>query len=188
MFKNSRFTGAFDNQHGKSAGGLFKSSSVHFCYIYSSLPSPLSRKKLLLLTWKIFGLLVNTLAANEKYPVLNREYLTIPIQMELSQKQKTFSEFFAAFLKSYWNFERFEEKKMSFIAFVFSKLQTLKTWLDKCLKSPVLEDLFASNMVNVPEEISKCITSPLSCSLITAKFIELEKVSLIDIKNLRTAC
>ena len=77
---------------------------------------------------------------------------------------------------------------MTLTGFVFPKLRTLKTWLDKCLKSPVLEDLFASNMVNVPEEISKCITSPLSCSLITAKFIEFEKVTIIDMKNLRTAC
>ena len=26
-----------------------------------------------------------------------------------------------------------------------------KTWLDKCLKSPVLEDLSTGNMVNVPK-------------------------------------
>ena len=77
---------------------------------------------------------------------------------------------------------------MTLIAFVFPKLRTLKTWLDKCLKSPVLEDLFASNMVNVPDEISKYITSRLSCLLITAKFIELQKVSLIDMKKLRSAC
>ena len=77
---------------------------------------------------------------------------------------------------------------MTLTAFVFPKLRTLKTWLDKCLKSPVLEDLFTSNMVNVPEEISKCITSPLSCPFITAKFIELEKACLIAMKNLRTAC
>ena len=30
--------------------------------------------------------------------------------MQLSQKQITFSQFFAAFLKSIWNFERFEKK------------------------------------------------------------------------------
>ena len=29
--------------------------------------------------------------------------------MQLSQKQKTFSEFFAAFLKASWNFERCEK-------------------------------------------------------------------------------
>ena len=54
----------------------------------------------LLLTHQIFWLLVNTLAADEKYPVLNRDNLMIPIQMQLSQKQKTFSQFLAPFLKS----------------------------------------------------------------------------------------
>ena len=51
-----------------------------------------------------------TLATDEKYAVLNRENLTIPIQMQLSQKQKTFSQFFAAFLKSRLNFEYFGKK------------------------------------------------------------------------------
>ena len=60
----------------------------------------------------------------------------ISIQMEWSQKQKTLSEFFAAFLKSKLNFEDFE-KKMTLIDFVCPKLPTPKTWLDKCLKSPV---------------------------------------------------
>ena len=49
---------------------------------------------------QVLGLLVNTLAADEKYPVLNRDNLTIPMQMQLSQKQKSFSQFFAQFLKS----------------------------------------------------------------------------------------
>ena len=31
--------------------------------------------------------------------------------MQLSQKQKTFSKFFAAFLKSSWNFEHFDKKE-----------------------------------------------------------------------------
>ena len=56
------------------------------------------------------GLLVNTLAVDEKYPFLNRDNLTIPIQMKLSQKQKTFSEFFAAFLKYSLKFKHFEKK------------------------------------------------------------------------------
>ena len=55
------------------------------------------------------GLLVNTLAVYEKYPVLNRDNLTIPIQMHLSQKQKSFSQFFAQFLKSRLNFIDFEK-------------------------------------------------------------------------------
>ena len=56
------------------------------------------------------GLLDNTLGNDENYPVLNRENLTIPIQMQLSQKQKTISDFFAKFLKSRLNFKHFESK------------------------------------------------------------------------------
>ena len=60
---------------------------------------------------KILELLVNTLAADEKQPGLNRDNLTIPIQKQISQKQKTFSEFFAAFFKSSRNFERFLKER-----------------------------------------------------------------------------
>ena len=103
------------------------------------------------MTCKILGLLVNTLAADEKYPVLNRDNLTIPIQIQLSQKQKTFSEFLCAFLKSLLNFKYFE-KKMTPRDFVFPKLRTPKTWSDKCLKSPVSQDPSTSNMENVPKD------------------------------------
>ena len=40
---------------------------------------------------------------------------------------------------------------MTFIDCVFSKLRAPKTWLDKCLKSPVSEeDPSKSNLVNGP--------------------------------------
>ena len=60
-------------------------------------------EKSLCLTCQIFGMLVNTLAADEKYPVLNRENLTGPIQKQLYQKKKNFFlilQFLAGFLKS----------------------------------------------------------------------------------------
>ena len=108
--KKSHLRGPFDNQHGKRAQGLFRSALHYLYHIHWSLSIQLTWKKSLLLAWKILGLLVNTLVADEKYPVLNRDLLTIPIQMQLSQKQKNLSQFFAAFLKSSWNFERFEKK------------------------------------------------------------------------------
>ena len=111
MSKKSRFRGTFDKQHGKHAQALFKSASRHLYPIQWSLPSQLSREKSLLLTWKILGLLVKTFAADEKYPVLNRENLTIPIQMELPQKETHFSNFFAEFLESRLNFEYSEKKR-----------------------------------------------------------------------------
>ena len=67
-------------------------------------------KKSLLLKCQILGLLFNTFATDEKYPVLNRENLTTLIQMELSQSQMALTEFFAAFLKSRLNFEYLSKK------------------------------------------------------------------------------
>ena len=64
----------------------------------------------MLVTCKISRLFPNTLSADGKYSLLNRDNLTQPIQMQLSRKQKTFSEFFAAFLKSSLNFEHFQQK------------------------------------------------------------------------------
>ena len=55
------------------------------------------------------GLLVNTLAADEKYTALNRDNLTILIEMALSHKKITFSQFFAPFMKSGLNFEHFDK-------------------------------------------------------------------------------
>ena len=91
MSKKSRLRGPFNKEHGKRAEPLLKSASQHLYEIDLSLPSQLSSKKSLFSTCQIFGLVVNTLPVDEKYPVHNRDNLTIPIQMQLSQKQKTFA-------------------------------------------------------------------------------------------------
>ena len=77
-------------------------------------------------TCQILGLLVNTLTANENYPVLDRDNLMIPIQMHLSQKQKTFSQFLGAVFQSKVNF-KYYEKKLTTREFVIPKLRTPKT-------------------------------------------------------------
>ena len=59
---------------------------------------------------KILRLFVNTLTVNDKHYMLNRDNLTQPIQIQLSQKQKIFSEFFFAFLKSILNFKHLPKK------------------------------------------------------------------------------
>ena len=110
MPKKSCLGGPSDKQHDNRAQELLKSASCHFYNIHWSLLRQMSWKKSLVLAWKILGLLVNTLAADEKYPVLNRDNLTIPIQMQLSQKQKKFSQIPATFLKSKLNLEYFRKK------------------------------------------------------------------------------
>ena len=62
---------------------------------------------------KILRLFVNTLIVDDKHYLLNRDNLTQPIQMQLSQKQKTFSEFVFAFLKYILSFEHFNRNDES---------------------------------------------------------------------------
>ena len=59
---------------------------------------------------KILRLFFNALTDDEKYSILHRDNLTHSIQILLSQKQKTFSQFFSAFSKSTLNFEHFQKK------------------------------------------------------------------------------
>ena len=61
------------------------------------------------------------------------------IQMHLSRKQKSFSEFFSAFFESALNFEYFQ-KKMTLIAYVFAKLPTTKNVLRQMSKSSRLRE------------------------------------------------
>ena len=63
-----------------------------------------------LVLFKILRVFVNTLIADGKYPVQDCENLQLPIQMQLSEKRKTFSEFFVPFLDTTSNFEHFERK------------------------------------------------------------------------------
>ena len=79
----------------------------------------------MLVLWKILRLFVNTLTDDDKYCLLYRDNFSQPIQILLSQKQKTFSQFFSAVLKSTLNFADFQ-KKMTLIADVFPKLPSTK--------------------------------------------------------------
>ena len=64
----------------------------------------------MLVLCKFLRLLFKTLTDDEKYSLLYRENLTQPIQILLSQKLKTFSQFFSAFLKCKLNFAHFQKK------------------------------------------------------------------------------
>ena len=77
------------------------------------------------MTWKILRLFVNTPTVDDKYSVLSRDNLMQPIQMHLSQKQKSFSELFCAFFKSISHFEPFQ-KKMTLLDYVSPNKRTPK--------------------------------------------------------------
>ena len=56
---------------------------------------------------------MNILIVDDKDYMLNKDNLTQPSQVQLSQKQKTFSQFALAILKSILNFKHFQQKRAS---------------------------------------------------------------------------
>ena len=62
--------------------------------------------------------------------------------MQVSRKEKTFSEYFSAFSKSSSNFELFQIKKMSLIADVFPKLRRPKNLVRSMSKNSRFKGYF----------------------------------------------
>ena len=77
---------------------------------------------------QILGLFVTTFNVDGKHPGSDCKNLQLPIQMELSEKRKAFSQLFVPFLESTSNFKHFE-KKTIVIANVFPKVQTVENLL-----------------------------------------------------------
>ena len=61
-------------------------------------------------TSNFFILLFNTFTANYEYSCSNTENLPLPIEIQLSEKPKTFCQFSIAFLESTSHFDHFETK------------------------------------------------------------------------------
>ena len=151
MSIKSRFKGTFGKQHGKRSQILLKFPWQHLYDIYWLLWRQLSYKKSLLVICKIARLFPNTLSADGKYTFVKRDNLRRPIQMQVYRKQKTFSEFFSAFLKSNSNFESFLKTGWLSSLRYFRSSGPRKTWLVQCRKSPVSRDPSKSNIVNAPD-------------------------------------
>ena len=70
----------------------------------------MSCKKLPSVWYEILRLFVNALTADNQYSGSNMQNLLQQVQTPFSQKQKTLSWFFIAFLKCAWNLEHFQKK------------------------------------------------------------------------------
>ena len=126
LCKESHFRGHFKKQHGKQAEPPFKSELQHLYDTHRSLWKKMSWENSLLVIWKILRLFVNTLTADEKDSVLNRDNLMEPIQMQLSRKQIIFFAVFSTIFEIYVKFQTFSKKKMTLVADIFTKIRTPK--------------------------------------------------------------
>ena len=143
----------------------------------------------MLVLCKILRLSVNTLTADDKYSLLNRDNLTEPIPILLSQKQKSFSQFFSAFLKSTLNFAHFHKKKNDphsgcvFHITVSEKscqINVCKIRFQRSLRQETLET--GRNTVEI------WTTLPLPYFLIPVNIIQLERVYVSAMLNRKTLC
>ena len=97
---------------------------------------------------------VNRLTADGNYPVQDCENFQLPIQMQLSEKRKTFSQFFVLFSKPNSILNIFK-KRMILIANAFPKLQTVKILLSPLSKKRCFRTRFDSQHVKASEIFGK---------------------------------
>ena len=95
---------------------------------------------------ELLGVFVKILTYDDKYSLLNRDNVRQPIQMQLSQKQETFSELISPFFKARLNIEHFQ-KNMLPIADVFPKLRTPKKEVNQISKTSRFRELFPKQNV-----------------------------------------
>ena len=100
------------------------------------------------------GVFLNTLTADGKYPVEDWENLQLPMQIKLSEKRKTFSQFFFHFwnLHQIWNILK---SKMMVIANVFPKIQTVNNFFRPLCENRRFGKPFDSQHLKVFQKLAK---------------------------------
>ena len=103
---------------------------------------------------EILGVFVKTLTADSKYRVQDCKNLPLLIQMQLSEKRKTFSKFFLPFPESTSNFKSFKTRTIV-IANIFPKLQTVKKFVRNFSKEQRFRTGFGSQHVKSYQMVAK---------------------------------
>ena len=110
LSQEHRFRTGFGSQHVKASQLLPKSPRKRFCHALLSFSGKLIWNMSPLVLGEMLGMFLNILTDDGMYPVQGCENLQLPIQMQLSDKQNNFSQFFVPFVESSSNFEHFEKK------------------------------------------------------------------------------
>ena len=110
LSKEQRFRTGFGSQHVKAAQIPAKSCWQHIYHVFPSFSGKLIWKISPVVLGEILGVFLDTMTADDKYPVQDCKNLPLPIQMQLSEKRKTLYQFLVPFLESTSNFKSFEKK------------------------------------------------------------------------------
>ena len=126
--------------------------------------------------------------ADDKYSPLNRDNLTQPIQVLLSQKIKSFSEFFEAFLKPILNFEHFQGKDDPHRQCNSEIKDSKKGGWIYVWKVTFQRTLPQATWKKGPNTVEMWTTALLPYLMIAVNIIQLQKVYISAIQNLKTVC
>ena len=108
--KKRCFWTQLDSRHVKVSRIVAKSPWECDYHVFSTIWGRLIWKTFPLVLGEIYLVFVNTLTADGKHPIQYCWNLQLPIQLQVSEKRKNFSEFFLLFLESTSDFKHFEEK------------------------------------------------------------------------------
>ena len=103
---------------------------------------------------EILVVFVYTLTSDGKYPVQGCQNLQLPIQMQLSEKRTSFSQFFFHFWILHQILNIWKEK-MIVIVNVFPKLQTVKILVRALSKNRRFRACFDSHHVKASQMLAK---------------------------------
>ena len=119
----------------------------------SSVWAKLSQEKLFLVRFEIWEILINAFTPNHIYLHPSKLRLPQPPQFQVSEKLKTFSCHFIAFLKYTLTFQNFKNNPASYLKYFWS-FWLGETWLFKSIKCPVSEKSSAGNVLRSPKNCS----------------------------------
>ena len=105
----SFFRTPLGNQRVNMFQTTLKDARHHYYPFFPWIPGKLNWKKSDLFWSYILRLFANTLIADDKYSCRNMHNFLQQLQTLFSEKRKTFSGYFTAFLKSAWNLQHFEK-------------------------------------------------------------------------------
>ena len=177
LSQEHRFRTGFGSQHVKASQLLPKSPRERFYHVILSFAMKLIWNMSPLLLGEMLRMFVNTLAIDLMYPVQGCENLQLPIQMQLSEKQKSFSNFLLH-LRNLHRILNILTKKMIVIANVFPKLQTVKILVRPLSKKRRFRTRFDSEHVKASQMPAKMfVEAPLSWFFIILREVDLENVS-----------
>ena len=178
------FRTSFESQRVNACQTLVKFALERLYDIFWSFWGEMICKISPLLKFQILGVFFNTLTSGDKYLVWDYEKLQFSIQMQLSQKQNSFSQFFVPFTESSWHYKYFR-KKMILISNVFPKLKTVKLWLDHSPRIGVSECPLAVNMLKGLKHLWTLHESTFIIFFVILMGNDLQNISLIEVWNLR---